>query len=54
MVVFSYFCLFKGVANKSHTVHYSGKIIMMTTLKCEELIEFSLGSLPSASFGAVL
>lgn len=27
---------------------------MMTTLKCEELIEFSLGSLPSASFGAVL
>lgn len=27
---------------------------MMTTLKCEELIEFSPGSLPSASFGAVL
>lgn len=30
------------------------KNLMMTTLKCEELIEFSLGSLPSASFGAVL
>lgn len=27
---------------------------MMTTHKCEELIEFSLGSLPGASFGAVL
>lgn len=45
---------FSDVANKSCTVHFSGKTLMMTTLKCEELIEVSLGSLPSASFGAVL
>lgn len=54
LVFFSYFYPSEGFANNLCTVQYSGKFLMKTTLKCEELIEFSLSSLSSASLGAVL